>query len=47
MQFRMDIFDKHDIDFSQNLVDLIIACRNHFPHKNLDGQCPADLFMKE
>ncbi len=44
MQFRMDIFDEYDIDFSQNLLDLTSSCWNYFPHKVLDGKCPTELF---
>jgi len=44
MQFRMDVFDEYDIDFSQNLVDLTTACWNNFPHKELGGKCPEELF---
>lgn len=47
MQFRMDIFDEYKIDFSQNLIDLLSDCWNYFPHKELDGKCPTELFESE
>jgi len=44
INFRMNLFDKHDIDPSQNLLDLINAFRNFFPHQALQGRCPEEVF---
>ena len=44
MNFWMNLFDKHNIYPSQNLLDLINAFRNYFPHKTLQGQCPEEVF---
>ena len=46
-QVKISIFgvDEYDIDFSQNLVDLTTACWNNFPHKELGGKCPEELFF--
>jgi len=41
---RMNLFDKHDIDPSQNLLDLINAFRNFFPHQALQDKCPEEVF---
>lgn len=44
MEFRIDVFDEYNIDLSQNLLDLVTTCRNNFPHKELNGKCPSEIY---
>jgi len=46
-KFWFDLCERHNIEMSQNIFDLMTMIWNFSPHKGLDGKSPVELMIEE